>query len=76
MLGNKFKWLNLYWWVVELLTKQLKILLLANFLDGASNWTAKKPQLSSKQIRGDLDASKLHASGFLNPCSAFYIVNT
>ena len=59
-----------------LLTKQLKNLLLANFLDGASNWTAKKPQLSSKQIRGDLDASKLHASGFVNPCSSFYIVNT
>ena len=76
MLGNKFKWLSLYWWVVDLLTKQLKNLLLANFLDGASNWTAKKPQLSSKQIRGDLDASKLHASGFVNPCSAFYIVNT
>ena len=33
-------------------TKQLKNLLLAHFLDGTSNWTAKKPQLSSKQIRG------------------------
>ena len=60
---------------MDLLTKQLKNLLLANFLDGASNWTAKKPQLSSKQIRGDLDASKLHACGCLYPCSAFYIVN-
>ena len=52
MFYNKCKWLNLCWWVVDLLTKQLKNLLLADFLDGASNWTAKKPQLSFKQMKG------------------------